>query len=165
MHWQCNPYFIIDATESFCKGTKLAKLLRELKSTPVSYNKKICWFFSHVCNGKFAVLWVLCCGINCKWVLFPSIDIVSIGLHRSLKKYNRLFTACTVKTVTKVYSVCVPLRKKRHCIRVHSFLTVNFCLPVLHCNQPGNLAFIATKVEERHISNIRHISNTSGYFF
>ena len=63
---------IIDPTETeyFAKEPKLAKLLRELKSTPVLYNKKARWFFSHVCNEKFAVFWVLCCGINCKWVLF-----------------------------------------------------------------------------------------------
>ena len=48
---------IIDSTGTvtFAKEPKLAKLLRELKFTPVSYNKKVRWFFSHVCKGEFAV--------------------------------------------------------------------------------------------------------------
>ena len=49
---------IIDLTETetFVKDPKLANLLRELKSTPMSCNeKKKCWFFLQVCNGKFAV--------------------------------------------------------------------------------------------------------------
>ena len=37
--------------------------------------KKVHWFLSYVCNGKFAVCWVLCCGITARWVLFPSIDV------------------------------------------------------------------------------------------
>ena len=61
--------------ETFAKEPKLTKLLRELKSTPLLYNKKVHWFFSHVCNGNFAVFGVLCYGITCKWVLFCSIDV------------------------------------------------------------------------------------------
>ena len=61
--------------ETFAKEPKLAKLLQELKSTLVLYHKNVRWFFSHVCNGKFAAFWVLCCGITCKWVLFPTIDL------------------------------------------------------------------------------------------
>ena len=66
---------IIDptGTETSAKKPKIVKLLRELKSTPVSHNKKVHWFFSHVGNGKFAVIWLLCCGITCKWVLFSGI--------------------------------------------------------------------------------------------
>ena len=54
-------------TETFAKEPKLANLLWELK--------KVHWFLSYVCNGKFAAFWVLFCRINCKWVLFPSIDL------------------------------------------------------------------------------------------
>ena len=61
--------------ETFAKESELAKLLQRLKSTPELNNKKVHWFFSYVCNGKSAVFWVLCCGITCKWVLFPSIDV------------------------------------------------------------------------------------------
>ena len=69
---------IIDptGTETFAKEPKmLEKFLRELKSTPVLTIKKVHWFFSHVCNGKSAVFWVFCCGITCKWMLFPGIDL------------------------------------------------------------------------------------------
>ena len=61
--------------ETFAMEPELAKLLRKLKSTPMLNNKKVHRFFSHVCNGKFAVFWVLYCGITCKWVLFPTIDL------------------------------------------------------------------------------------------
>ena len=37
--------------------------------------KKVCWFLSHVCNGKFAVFWALGCGITYKWRLFLRILI------------------------------------------------------------------------------------------
>ena len=37
-----------EGTETFAKKPKLAKLLPELKPTPVSYNKKVHWFLSHV---------------------------------------------------------------------------------------------------------------------
>ena len=57
---------IIDwtGTETFAREPKLAKLLRELKWVPVLHNKKVHWFLSHVCNGKFAVFRVLFCGIT-----------------------------------------------------------------------------------------------------
>ena len=55
---------------NFCKGTKLAKSVRGLKSMPLSYNKKVRWFFPHVSNGKFAAFCVLFWGTSCKWVLF-----------------------------------------------------------------------------------------------
>ena len=42
-------------TETFVMKPELAKLLRVLKLTPVSYNKTFRWFFSHVCNEDFAV--------------------------------------------------------------------------------------------------------------
>ena len=45
--------------ETFAKEPKFAKLLRELKSTSCHTIKRVRWFSSHVCNGKFAVFWVL----------------------------------------------------------------------------------------------------------
>ena len=51
--------------ETFAKEPKLAKLFQELKLTPVSNDKKVHWFFSHVCNRKFAAFLVLCCWITC----------------------------------------------------------------------------------------------------
>ena len=60
--------------ETFAKEPKMAKLLRELKPTLVSYNKKGSLVFV-VCNGKFVVFWVHFCEITCKWVLFPTIDL------------------------------------------------------------------------------------------
>ena len=44
--------------ETFAKEPKLAKALRELKSTLVSYNKNVRWFLSHGCNGKRAAFWM-----------------------------------------------------------------------------------------------------------
>ena len=55
----------------FWEETKVHKTVAGAKSMPISYKKKILWFFSHVCNCKFAVFWELCCGITCKRVLLP----------------------------------------------------------------------------------------------
>ena len=54
--------YFLTGTETFAKESKLAKLLRELKPTLVSCNKKIHWFLLYVCNGKFAVLGVFFAG-------------------------------------------------------------------------------------------------------
>ena len=61
--------------ETFAKEPEFAKLLRRLKSVPAFNNKKSLLFFLYVCKGKFAVFWVLYCGITCKWVLFSTIDL------------------------------------------------------------------------------------------
>ena len=88
---------IIDSTgtKTFVKEAKLGKLLRELKSTPMSYHKKIHWLFSHVCNGKFAVFLVFCCGITCKWCLTSEKVSRSSGffVHRRF-----IFLACVATT-------------------------------------------------------------------
>ena len=91
--------------------------------TPVLNNKKIHRFFSYVCNGKFAVFWVLCCGMTCKRVLFPTIDL---GCMDRWKVYNKHVFACTVKTAIKVKRQCVLTSKTRHSCRASSFLTVFF---------------------------------------
>ena len=52
---------------NFCKGTWVSEVIAETKvRRPCWTMKKVHWFFSHVCNGKFSVFWVLCCGITCK---------------------------------------------------------------------------------------------------
>ena len=73
--------------ETFAKEPGFAKLLRRLKSTPVLNNKKVHWFFSYVCNCKFAVFWVLYCGMTYKWVLFPTIDLYFYQLAQIVGKY------------------------------------------------------------------------------
>ena len=60
---------------NFCKGTLVSKIVAEAKVDTRVENSKVHWFFSYVCNGKFAVLLVLWIGITARWVLFPSIDV------------------------------------------------------------------------------------------
>ena len=61
---------------NFCKGTQVSKIIAEAKvDARVEQQKNFTGIFLHVCNGKFAVFWVLCCGVTCKRVLFPTIDI------------------------------------------------------------------------------------------
>ena len=52
-----------------------------------SYKKKVDWFLSHVCNGKFAAFWVLICEITCKWVLFPTMDLQFYQFAQIVRKY------------------------------------------------------------------------------
>ena len=66
-------------------------------------------------NGKFVVFQVLCCGITCKWVLFPSIDVCSYWLTQISKIENRIVTACIVKTLKKVRWQWLPPEKPRQC--------------------------------------------------
>ena len=74
--WSLQGIINCKGTKTFAKEPKLAKLLRELKPTLVSYNKKIPLVLSHVCNDKFSAFWMLFCGMTCKWVLFPTIDLL-----------------------------------------------------------------------------------------
>ena len=78
---------IIDwtGTATFVKEPKLAKLFREQKATPALYNNKVHWILPHVCNGKFAVFWVLYCGIIANGRFFLAWIYISISLHKSLK--------------------------------------------------------------------------------
>ena len=71
-HWVNNSHYqtntsqgIINCkeTETFTKKPKLAKLLRGLKPTLVSYNEKSPLVLLRVSNGKFSAFWVLFCGI------------------------------------------------------------------------------------------------------
>ena len=56
----CAKNYKLNRNGNFCKGTKVDKIIAGAKVFLVSYNKKIHWFFSHVCNSKFATFWVLC---------------------------------------------------------------------------------------------------------
>ena len=92
--------------ETFAKEPKLAKLFRELKPTLVSNKKKVHWFSPHGCNGKFAVFWVLFCGITCKWVLFfYHRFIFLLACIDRWKVYN------TLKTAIEVQRLCVSISK------------------------------------------------------
>ena len=69
---------IIDMNRNgnFCKGTCFSKIIAETKvDARVEQQKKVHRSFPYVSNGKFAVFWVLCCGITGKRALFPSIDL------------------------------------------------------------------------------------------
>ena len=78
-------------------------------------NKKVHWFFSYVCNGKFAVCWVLCCRITCKRVLFPGIGVYFYQLAQIIEMYNRPITACIVKTATEAQCLCSTSEKASSC--------------------------------------------------
>ena len=127
---------------NFCKG---AKFLRRLKSTPVLNNKKSLY----VCNGKFAVFWGLYCGITCKWVLFPTIDLYFYQL-------SQIVFACTVNTAIKVKRQCVSARKTRHRSWTSSVLAV-FWFACAASNR-ANLAFKTTIIENTHLALIGFLS-------
>ena len=92
--------------------------------------KKVHWFFSHVCNGKFAAFWVLCCGITCKWVLIPSMDVCFYWFAQISEIDNRLVTVRMIKTAKGVQCECFTLKKARLC----PYLSISrrrFCLCAL----------------------------------
>ena len=60
---------------NFCKGTYISKVIAKTKVDSRVDKQKKFTFFLYVCNGKFAVFWVLCCGIICKGALFHTIDL------------------------------------------------------------------------------------------
>ena len=66
-HQRIPRNYSLTGTKTFTMEPELTKLLRDIKPTPVSYNK-VHWFFSHVCNGKFPAFWVLCCRITFYWL-------------------------------------------------------------------------------------------------
>ena len=60
---------------NFCKGTCVSKVIAETKVDARVDKQKKFTGYSRVCNGKFAVFWVLYCGITGKQALFPLIDL------------------------------------------------------------------------------------------
>ena len=95
--------------ENFCKGTRVSKVIAETKvDARVEQWKKFTGLANLLWFGKFAVFWVLWCGITCKRVLFPYHRfIVLLACIDRWKVYNWLVFACTVKTVIKVKRLCV----------------------------------------------------------
>ena len=104
-----------------------------------------------VCNGKCAVFWVLYCGITCKWVLFPTIDLYFYQLAQIEGKYiNRLVFACTVKTAIEVECLCVSTSKNQHFFGLFRF-SVSFLFACAPINRV-NLVFRATIIEDTHLT-------------
>ena len=104
----------------FGKETSV-KLFREVKSVPVRYHKKVHWFFSHVCNPKFAAIQCFAAGQHVNRCFFAIICIfycpaliTGTSIIGSLRLQSRL---------QQEFNVCVPLRKKRHCCLVFLLLT------------------------------------------
>ena len=66
------------------------------------------------------------------------------------KIYNRLVSACTVKTAIEVQRLCVSTSKKFHFCRASSFLTdfLFLCSAANHVN----LAFRTTIIEDTHLT-------------
>ena len=137
--------------ETFAKEPKLAKLLRELKPTLVSYNKIVHWFFSYVCNGKFAVFWVFFCGITCKWVLFPSIDIYFYQLAQIVGRYIiDSFSRVQSKLRQKLNVYVFQLAKSCTFVRPFCF-SLSFLCACAAIN-PVNLVFKTTIAEDTHLT-------------
>ena len=65
------------------KLSQVIELFRELKSTPVWYNKNVYWFFLYVCNPKFAAFWCFAMGQHVNGWFFANTDVFSIGMHSS----------------------------------------------------------------------------------
>ena len=102
---------IIHATETktFAKEPKYAKLLRELKRTPVRHYKQSLLVFL-VCLFK-----LFCCRITCKWVFFPSCVVIYI------------IDLFTVKTFDWIFMSMLHFGKRRHyCLWFSLFLIISF---------------------------------------
>ena len=69
---------------NFCKGTAVEKIISGAK-VAVRCHKKFHWFFSYVCNPKFAAFWCFAAGQYVNGFFFANIDVFSICLHRSLE--------------------------------------------------------------------------------
>ena len=116
----------------------------------MSYNKKVHWFLSHVCNGKFAALWVLCCGITCKWALFFYYRFIFVLAHIDCWKVrNRLVSACTVKAAIEVQRLCVSTSRKWHFCRVSLFLTAFL---FARSQLIGQFSVWTTIIEDTHLT-------------
>ena len=105
---------------------KAAKLLQKLKLMLVQYHKKVRWFFSYVRNSQLVVFWGLSCGTTCKWVLFANKDVFFYWLAQIIGT-NRIDLLTRAQSrLRREFNVCVPLRKRRHCLRFSSFLIFSF---------------------------------------
>ena len=148
--------------ETFAKEHKLAKLLREVKSTPVLCDKKVLSFFSYVCNGKFAVFQVHCCGITCKWVFFASRMYISISLHRLLENIIDLLPLAQSRLRWKlnVFQLAKNLTFVRHFI---GFLFA--CAATSHPIQRLERQSQKTHILHQQLFHIQQRQTTLYYFF
>ena len=114
---------------NFCKKTRVSKIIAGAEvDALVLCNKKVHWFFSHVCNGKFCVF---CCGVTCKKVLCFSIDVYFYWLAKIIEIYSGLITVCIVKTATGVQCLCSA--------SVSSFFSIFFCQRAPQLTQPSSI--------------------------
>ena len=98
-----------------------------------------------LCFGCFAV-------ITRTWVLFSyQRFIFLLACIDCWKVYNRLVSACTVKTAIEVKCSCVSTSKKRHLCRASSFLTVVFLFACAAINWDKS-AFRTTIIEDTHLT-------------
>ena len=68
------------------------------------------------------------------------------------KIYNRLVSACTVKTAIEVKCLRVSTNKKRHSCRASSVLIAFFCLRAQQLINRVNLAYRTTIIEDTHLT-------------
>ena len=66
----CTKDYGLNRNGNFCKVTPISKIISEAKVDARAVTLKEFTGFSSVCNCKFVVFWVLCCGTICIWVLF-----------------------------------------------------------------------------------------------
>ena len=103
--------------KTFAKKPKLAKLLWELKSTPVRHNKKKSTGFYRMS------VTAICCVFGC-FATKQHVDGCCLFMH--FKIYNWLVNGRTLKTCTGLSCLCLTLEKV---VTVFGFL--RFILPYL----------------------------------
>ena len=101
------------------------------------------------------------CGITCKWVLFPTIDLISISLHRLLESIHTIDSfPRAVKTAIEVQCLCASTNdslgrviastsKNRH---LSGFFGPTVVFVCARRNQLDNLAFRSTIIEDTHLT-------------
>ena len=153
---------------NFCKGTRVSKVIAETKDDAhVGQQKKFTGFFSYVCNGKFAVIWVLCCGITCKWVLYPTIDLYLYQLAQIVGKYIiDSFLRAQSRLPQKLYVQVFQLAKTGTLFGLCFSLCFLFACAAIN---RVNLAFRTIIIEDTHLTlaviPFKIVANDSLIFF
>ena len=128
-------------TKTFAKKPKLAKLLREPKSTPVRHNKKKSTGFYHMS------VTAICCVFGC-FATKQHVDGCCLFMHFNI--YNWLINGRTLKICHWIVMSIFNFGKRRHCFRFSSFLIdLLFCMC---CNWSVNLACRTTTAEDAYQS-------------
>ena len=117
--------------------------------TPVSYNNIGPLVFSHVCNGKFAVFWVPCCGITCKWALFPNRCIFDIGLHKSLENIIDPLVRAKSRLQSKIN--VYEFQQAKSSLLLGFFVSHRLFYVSVRRDKSGSLAFRMTIIEDTHL--------------